>query len=178
MKLYTIGHSAHLLERVINLLRLHEVRMLVDVRTAPHSRYHPQYRKSALEQGLAEAGIGYLFLGEQLGGRPKDPACFPFGELPKEDSLPWPRPDYNLVMQRPWFLQGIQRLLAVAAQQPTAIMCSEEDPANCHRHLLIATYLQFHYPEVDVFHIHGSGLLSEAAAMLDQHNQGDQLALL
>ena len=178
MKIYTIGHSAQPFDRFLNLLRYSEVRLLVDVRSVPHSRYHPQYRKTALEKGLAEAGLGYLFLGEQLGGRPQDPVCYPGGKLPPAASSPWPRPDYNRVMQQSWFGHGIQRLLAAAADQTTAMMCSEEDPLDCHRHQLIAAYLHFHYPEIEVWHIHGSGLVSSAAASLDERNQGDQLSLL
>ncbi len=165
MELYTIGHSAHPIVDFLGLLRLHQVRQVVDVRSIPASRFHPQYIKKRLEASLAEAGIGYVYLGDALGGRPGDPALYPQGKhrVPPDR---FPRPDYTLVMQRPDFRQGIERLLGLAAAELTAILCSEEDPARCHRHLLIAAYLAVQAPEVRVWHIRGNGAL-EGARMVE-----------
>jgi uncharacterized protein (DUF488 family) len=161
MELYTIGHSAHPIEVFVGLLRLHQVRLVVDVRSIPASRFHPQYGKKRLADSLAEAGLGYTYLGEALGGRPGDPALYPDG-MRRQPGDRFPRPDYTRVAQRPDFLQTIDRLLALAAAERTAILCSEEDPARCHRHLLIAAYLAVHAPEVRVWHIRGSGALEDA----------------
>jgi len=60
-------------------------------------------------------------------------------------------------MQREWFVRGIERLIEMAYEQTTVIMCSEEDPAHCHRHHLIAKYLLAEYPEIIVRHIRGDG---------------------
>ena len=173
MDLYTIGHSAHPIEVFVGLLRLHQVRLVVDVRSIPASRFHPQYGKKRLEESMVEAEMGYAYLGEALGGRPGDPALYPNGmrRLPGDR---FPRPDYARVTQRPDFRQAIERLLALSALERTAILCSEEDPARCHRHLLIAAYLAVHTcpgpqvpgaPEVRVWHIRGSGALEDARTL-------------
>jgi len=73
--------------------------------------------------------------------------------------------DYPEVMKRPWFTKGIERLLELADEQTTAIMCSEEDPAQCHRHHLIAKYVMREHPEVNVRHIRGDGTVFSAASL-------------
>lgn len=176
-QLYTIGHSAHSLEKLVALLKSHDIQTLVDVRSVPSSRYHPQFRKRNLERSLDEQNIRYIFLGQQLGGRPTDPSCYPNGLLPDKSQKFWPRPDYNAVMEREWFIQGMEQLLTTAKQEATAILCSEEDPAHCHRHHLIARYLQRHHPELEVWHIRGNGALVNAADMFAA-NSGRQLDLL
>ncbi|MGD9369599.1 MAG: DUF488 domain-containing protein [Desulfobacteraceae bacterium] len=108
LKLFTIGHSAHPIEKFIELLKLHHIHMLVDVRSVPASRFYPQFRKRALTRTLAEQDIQYVFLGQQLGGRPTDPTCYKDGLLPEKHQKPWPKPDYAKVMQREWFIGGIE----------------------------------------------------------------------
>jgi len=56
-------------------------------------------------------------------------------------------------MRKPWFLKGIDRLLRVALASPTAVLCSESDPLQCHRHHLIAAYLSKAHPSIEVLHI-------------------------
>ncbi|MBN1148533.1 MAG: DUF488 family protein, partial [Anaerolineales bacterium] len=75
------------------------------------------------------------------------------------------------VMKRAWFIQGIERLLEVASEATTAILCSEEDPANCHRHHLVARYLMDYYPEVEVRHIRGDGAVYGARSILKSVNK-------
>jgi uncharacterized protein (DUF488 family) len=165
MDLYTLGHSAHPIERFLGLLAAYEIRMLADVRTVPASRFHPQYGKRALEMALTGAGIAYVYLGEGLGGRPADASLYPPEVDHPVKDRPHPMPDFSLVMQREFFTRGIEELLALAGGQRTAILCSEEDPARCHRQLLIAVYLARHAPDVHVWHIRGSGALEDARLM-------------
>ena len=155
MKIYTIGHSSHPLEKFIRLLEDNGVMLLVDVRSAPYSRYNPQFNKENLELQLPTHDIQYAFAGKYLGGRPPDPSCYKSRKLPAEGADFLHEVDYPEVMKRPWFRQGIERLLELADEQTTAIMCSEENPAECHRHHLIAKYLIAEYPEYDVRHIRG-----------------------
>lgn len=168
MKLFTIGHSNHSLEKFIRLLEDNGIMLLVDVRTAPYSRHHPQFNRENLENGLPQRGIQYAYAGQYLGGRPSDPTCYKGHALPPAgegvDYLH--EVDYTEVMQRPWFIQGVQRLLELADEQTTAIMCSEENPAECHRHHLIAKYLMAEQPEVDVRHIRGDGTVFGARSIL------------
>jgi hypothetical protein len=82
-------------------------------------------------------------------------------------------------MQKTWFEKAIDQLLETADESPTAILCSEEDPANCHRHHLIARYILELFPEVDVRHIRGDGTVYGASSILRSvdEEKGDQLKL-
>ena len=165
IKLFTIGHSNHSLEKFIRLLEDNGIMTLVDVRTAPHSRYNPQFNKENLESVLPQRGIQYAHAGRFLGGRPSDPTCYKSRALPAEGADYLHEVDYPEVMQRKWFVQGIDRLLELADEQTTAIMCSEEDPAECHRHHLIARFLMAEHPEVNVRHIRGDGSVFGAKSL-------------
>lgn len=167
MKLYTIGHSNHSLEKFIGLLEGQNIMTLVDVRTAPYSRYSPHFNRESLEHALARQNIQYAHAGKYLGGRPSDPSCYKSRTLPAEGADYLHEVDYPEVMKREWFQQGIARLLEMADEQTTAIMCSEENPAECHRHHLVAKYLMAEHPEVDVRHIRGNGMVYGAGSVLE-----------
>jgi uncharacterized protein (DUF488 family) len=164
--IFTIGHSNHSAEKLVDLLKAVKVTTVVDVRTAPYSRYNPQFNQESLESVLAQHHIGYAFGGKQLGGRPADPACYKSRTLPEEDADYLHEVDYPAVMQRDWFLKGIERLQEMAAVESVVILCSEEDPAQCHRHHLIARYLMAHHPEIDVQHVRGDGMVFSARTIL------------
>ncbi len=141
MELYTIGHSNVPLENLIELLQKHAIHILVDVRSAPHARYATWFDREQLEKPLREAGIAYHYAGNVLGGRPKDPSCYRDGRLPDAKADYLQLVDYDEVRKRDWFQNGITRLLELAHQGRTVIMCSEEDPWRCHRHHLISVEL-------------------------------------
>jgi uncharacterized protein (DUF488 family) len=130
--LYTIGHSNRTAEEFLAHLGQHGIALLVDVRSAPYSRYVPHFNKSRLENLLLEHGITYHFAGLRLGGRPDDPTVYYEGRI-----------DYAAVLQRDWYQAGLRDLLALVAGTAgaVAIMCSEGDPDRCHRHHLIARSL-------------------------------------
>lgn len=179
MKLFTIGHSNHSIEKFIRLLEDNCIMNLVDVRSAPFSRYNPQFNKENLENTLSGNSIEYAYAGMYLGGRPSDPACYKSHVLPPEGTDYLYEVDYPEVMNRPWFIQGIMRLLELADEQITVIMCSEEDPADCHRHHLIARYLIAEHPGVDVLHIRGDGIVYGARIITISVNEptAEQLSL-
>jgi len=162
MKLFTIGHSNHSIEKFIRLLEDNCIMTLVNVRSAPFSRYNPQFNKENLENTLSGYSIEYAYAGKYLGGRPSDPACYKNRELPLEGIDYLYEVNYLEVMKRPWFIQGIIHLLELVNEQTTVIMCSEEDPAECHRHHLIAQYIMMEHPEVNVQHIRGDGIVYNA----------------
>jgi uncharacterized protein (DUF488 family) len=164
--LYTIGHSNHSLDTLIRLLAENGVASVVDVRSAPYSRYSPQFNKSDLERTLQPRGLSYAYAGKYLGGRPMDPTCYRSGMLPVEGADYLHEVDYAEVMKRDWFLKGVNRLLDIAARRPTAVMCSEENPENCHRHHLIARYLMANVPEVKVRHVRGDGMVYGAETIV------------
>jgi len=171
MKLFTIGHGSHPLEKFISLLENNGVMLVADVRSAPFSRYHPQFNKESLERELPQRGVQYAWAGKYLGGRPTDPTCYKNGALPGEEVDYLHAVNYPEVMKREWFIKGIDRLLELADEQTTAILCSEENPAHCHRHHLIAKFLMGEHPEVVVLHIRGDGHVFGAASILDSEEE-------
>ncbi len=172
MKLMTLGHSNHSIERFLELLDSTGAMVLVDVRTAPASRFNPQFNRSSLEHFLANRGVPYYFAGQYLGGRPSDPTCYKKRTLPPPGADFLHEVDYPEVMRREWFVKGVHRLLEIADEQTAAIMCSEEDPAQCHRHHLIAKYILQEHPEVTIHHVRGDGQTLNAASL---HVTVDQL---
>jgi uncharacterized protein (DUF488 family) len=154
MKLYTLGHSDHPIETFIGLLQAAGAQAVVDARSTPYSRFHPQFRKDAMQAALAQHNITYVYAGSDLGGRPVDPACYRDGVVA-----------YDLVMQRPWFADGIHRLLQLAQTIPTAVLCAEEDPAHCHRHHLISVYILQNHPGWQVVHLRGDGSQVDATSL-------------
>jgi uncharacterized protein (DUF488 family) len=131
MALFSIGHSNASLAAFIELLRCHAVTVLVDTRSQPYSRYNPQFSREALKQALNAADIIYVFLGNELGGRPADPLYYyQNGKV-----------DYELLATAKFYQAGIERLLALAAEEPVAFMCSEADYKKCHRYWLITRTL-------------------------------------
>lgn len=140
--LYTIGHSNHSSDEFLALLAQHGVRCLVDVRSQPYSRYNPHFNREALGQALANAHIRYVFMGESLGGRPEQADLYDPGSE---------RPNYDRQRETPLYQQGLQRLLEISRETPTAYMCSEGDPAICHRTRLITrSLLDMDYTVIDI----------------------------
>jgi uncharacterized protein (DUF488 family) len=142
VQIYTIGHSNSTASDFVDALRRSGVRSVVDVRSAPYSQYSPQHNREALAKTLADAGIEYVYASEYLGGRPQDPTCYKHGRVPTGKADYLKLIDYAEVARRPWFQKGIDRLIQIASEQPTAVMCSEEDPHDCHVRTLLAPTLQ------------------------------------
>ncbi len=179
MELFTIGHSNHPIEEFIGLLEGKQITRLVDVRSAPYSKYNFQFNKESLEHALKLHKISYVYEGKNLGGRPTDPTCYRSGSLPNPDADYLHEVDYKTVMQRPWFQNGLAQLLELAEKEVTVVMCSEEDPSHCHRHHLIARYILDNFPEWTVQHIRGDGNLNNAASIHTSVDplKGEQLSL-
>jgi len=165
MKLYTIGHSNHSLDELGHLLTDNQIETLVDVRTSPYSRYNPQFNKDSFIWDMPRRKIKYVYAGKKLGGHPSDPTCYKAGKTPPEDVDYLNEVDYKAIMERDWFIEGIEELLELTDQQTTAIMCSEEDPAKCHRHHLISQYINEEFPEVEIYHIRGDGIVFNARSI-------------
>jgi type I restriction enzyme S subunit len=145
--IFTIGHSNSSLDAFLNQVRRHGVTTIADVRSIPYSRHFPHFNREALQASLATVGIKYVFLGDELGARPKDRACYS-----GDGSV-----DYQRLAARPQFRRGIARLMATASTERIALMCSEREPLNCHRTLLISRALA--QDSVSVQHILSDGRL-------------------
>lgn len=161
--IYTIGHGNAPAELIVGLLQQYQISQLVDVRSMPYSQYNPQFNRELFKKTLENAGIRYAFAGKQLGGRPEDKTVYKSEEMPDEDTEREKflnLVDYDEVVRRPWYQEGIDRLIEIAGQGRTAIMCSEEDPKMCHRSRLITpTLLNL---DVTVLHIRKNGELEQA----------------
>ena len=141
----TIGHSRHPIERFLELLREHRVEVLADARSQPFSRFSPHFSRGALARSIEDAAMRYLYLGDALGGRPGPRECYGAdGQV-----------DYDRVEQQGFYQRGIERLLKGVARYRVCLLCAEEDPARCHRRLLISRTLVRR--GVEVRHIRGSG---------------------
>jgi uncharacterized protein (DUF488 family) len=173
MLLFTVGHSNHSFQKFVGLLQDNGVQALVDVRSAPASKYSPQFNKHHLQAELPAIDIEYAFAGKFLGGRPEDPTCYKSRVIPNGDADYLHEVDYPAVMQRDWFRKGMARLLEIAETQATAIMCSEENPAECHRHHLIAKFLMQEHPDIEIKHIRGDGTVFNARSLLMSVNQDE-----
>lgn len=162
--IYTIGYGNRELEDFIAILRRYQIAYLVDVRSAPYSRYKPEYSKEPLARALQAQGVRYLFLGNALGGRPDDPACYVDGKV-----------DYDKVKMLPTYQQGIKRIQsAYQQQQRIVLMCSEGKPEQCHRSKLIGASLDA--LDIPVSHIDETGALQSQAEVM-QAVTGAQLSL-
>lgn len=153
--IYTIGHSNHAAEKLVELLKRYEIKLVVDVRSAPYSRFNPQFNKKKLASLLAENGIDYDFRGDSLGGRPKDASVFNEQEI-----------DYTKIRERDWFKDGLTLLCKLGGRTVLALLCAEEDPGRCHRHSLITQALL--EKDVKVMHIRGTGALEDSAKDQEQ----------
>ena len=151
----TIGHSTHALEAFIALLQRHGVSAVADVRSAPFSRFNPDFNREPLVRGLAAHRVAYVFLGRELGGRPDDPSCYEDGRI-----------CYERVGTIPWFQRGLDRVVLGAADHRIALMCAEREPLECHRTLLVAPALVAR--GVSVGHILADGELETHAGAMDR----------
>lgn len=144
--LFTIGHSNHPIEHVIGLLLCHGVTALADVRSAPFSRFTPQFNQEQLRSALRGAGLHYVFLGRELGARSTDPSHYRDGKA-----------QYDLMAQSPEFQRGLDRLRIGIQTQRIALMCAEKDPLECHRTMLVGVRMRS--PEIALVHILATGEL-------------------
>ena len=151
----TIGHSTHDSEAFVALLQRYGVTDVADVRSSPYSRFNPQFNREALANRLAACGIEYAFLGRELGGRPDDASCYENGQV-----------RYDRVRKTRSFQRGIERILRDMAGHRVALMCSEKEPLECHRTLLVAQALQAQGMAVE--HILADGELETHAAAMDR----------
>jgi uncharacterized protein (DUF488 family) len=139
--IFSIGHSNHPIGHFIALLQRHGITALADVRSTPYSRFATQYNRETLAGHLRDAGIAYVFLGAELGGKR-------------------PGVSYDEIAATDPFRRGLDRLRDGAATYRVAFMCAERDPADCHRTHLVSRHLVA-APGLVLHHILADGTLED-----------------
>jgi uncharacterized protein (DUF488 family) len=169
LEVLTIGHSTHSWERFIALLRKADVTAIADVRSSPYSRYSKRFNREALREELRLDGVSYAFLGDELGGRPKEQMLYCEGVA-----------DYEKMARASEFEKGLDRVVDGAKKYRIALMCTERDPLDCHRCLLVGRALVGR--GVRVGHILDDGKIVNHAQIEDKllklsnHNSEDMFA--
>jgi uncharacterized protein (DUF488 family) len=149
---YTIGHSDHSKERFMELLAECGVSVVLDIRSVPYSRRHPQYNRENIKGTLMAKGFGYEFLGDALGARGWG-EDYLFSQDVKAGKV-----NFHKVRMSPRFNMGISRVKELIAKgERPALMCAEGEPFDCHRFVLVS--FQLSREGVDVAHILRNGNL-------------------
>lgn len=159
--LYTIGHGNRKSEDFLALLKEFGIEYLIDVRSQPYSKFNPQYNQNDLKFFLERNGIKYVFMGDNIGGRPKDTSCYD-----NEGKV-----DYEAVKTKDFFINGIERLkTAYNKDINVVIMCSESKPCECHRSKLIGRVLNT--DNIILKHIDENGKVKDQATVINELNKG------
>lgn len=158
---FTVGHSVQPVADLLALLRAHDISAVADVRSTPYSRRNSQYNRENLARALRPADIRYVWLGDGLGARPDDPACYVDGRV-----------SYSRIAETAAFRAAIDRVIEGAARWRIALMCAEKDPAHCHRAGLVAPALVTR--GVDVRHILADARLEDHAALVARMEAGNR----
>jgi uncharacterized protein (DUF488 family) len=157
----TIGYGARSIDELVDDLETAGTDYLVDVRSAPYSRFKPEFSKEPLTAALERHGVRYVFMGDSLGGRPDDPDSY------REDG----RVDYERRRRHPAFQVGIRSLEAGwEAGHRIVLMCSEGKPQECHRTKLVAEELV--HMGIPVSHIDEQGVERTHEAVMDSITNG------
>lgn len=128
--MYTIGHSNINQESFIQILVLFKIQLLVDIRSSPYSKFVPHFNRENLKTALKDHNIKYMFLGDKIGGKPKYKKYYQNGKV-----------NYDLIAKSQSYKDGINKIIEFKSGEDIVLMCSEEDPYNCHRHNLITQTL-------------------------------------
>ncbi|HJB46992.1 MAG TPA: DUF488 domain-containing protein [Candidatus Mediterraneibacter surreyensis] len=146
--LYTIGHSRYEFEYFANLLKKFEINYLLDVRSTPYSKYAETFNREQLENSLASEGITYFFMGKFFGARPDNTDLYS-----KEGYL-----DFEKTSRSDLFITGMENVkLGLKKGNNIVLMCTEKDPIDCHRAIMVAR--AFSLEGIDVQHILPDGKL-------------------
>ena len=143
--LFTIGHSTHTAEKFLDLVRQHKIEAIGDVRSNPFSAWTPQFNRTALEPALRQAGIQYVFLGDELGARRVEREVYIDGVA-----------RYERIAKLPAFQSGLERVRKGARKFRLALMCAEKDCLECHRTILVCRHLR---RDLNIGHIQEDGAI-------------------
>lgn len=158
--IYSIGHGSKKIEDFLEELNTFGIEYLIDIRSMPYSKHNSQYNQNELKFFLKDNGIKYVYMGDQLGGLPKDRSCY------VEDKV-----DYDILKDKEFFLEGIQRIVNASENEVrVAIMCSESNPMKCHRSKLIGRELLKRH--VAILHIISKEMVKDQALVMLEVTKG------
>lgn len=147
--IYTIGHSNHTVEKFLKILENNNINCICDVRSIPYSRFAEEYNRENIKEVLNKNNIEYLYLGEELGARRKEESLKTNGTV-----------DFDKVAVDEKFLKGIERIqIGIKKGYRIALMCTEKEPLECHRTILISKKLTD--IGIKVVHILPNGTLTD-----------------
>ncbi len=132
----------------MTLLKQHTISLVADVRSEPYSRYCPHFNKAEIEHYLMAEKIRYVFMGIELGARPKSSLYYEGNKV-----------NFEKLVAGKEFQQGIHWLLEQIPNERIALMCAEKDPLDCHRTIILSCWLKHH--QVCINHILEDGTLEE-----------------
>lgn len=128
--IFTIGHSTHSTGKFLELLLRHGITAIADVRSQPYSRVNPHFNRENIGSALKGVGLGYVFVGKELGARTTDQDCYLNGKV-----------QYDRLAATRLFQEGLQRIADGSLRHRIALMCAEKDPLTCHRTILVCRHL-------------------------------------
>lgn len=131
--IYTIGHSTQTVDEFIGRLRMNNIDCVVDVRSTPYSQYASQFNERDIKNALKNNGIQYIYMGKEFGARRENPDLYDeHGRL-----------DFEKTIKDIDFIEGIKRIeKGLHNGFSIAFMCTEKDPQDCHRCILVARAVQ------------------------------------
>lgn len=161
--LYSIGHGQKTIEELIKELLSFDIDFLIDVRSSPFSKWVPHFNRGQIENYLRGTSIRYAYMGDTIGGRPLSYDCY--------DSDGYF--DYHRMAEKPQFIAGLHRLIdANDKHLRVAIMCSESNPAECHRSKLIGRELYFGTEQIEMNHIVAPGMIRSQVEIMTELDRG------
>lgn len=141
--LFTIGYAGFLIKDFITTLKQESIGALVDIRSFPYSSRFSDYDIKNIKYSLNENNIFYLFLGNELGARPKDTSLY-------TNKIA----DFNKMAKSEPFIEACSRIREGLNKFPICLMCAEKEPLACHRTILVANSFRKLYPKIRILHIH------------------------
>lgn len=145
-ELYTIGHSLHSIDQFIKLINSHDINCIIDVRSTPYSRFSPQFNTNELKKFLNINYKYYIFMGEEFGARRSESSLYDINGLL----------DFEKVTKSNLFQAGVKRVKSgLNKGYKIAFMCTEKDPLDCHRSILVGR--AFSDEKFEVSNIHDDG---------------------
>lgn len=129
--IYTIGYGNRKIETFVSILHQYGITIIVDIRSKPYSRFQPAYNKTAFQNHLSSVGIGYLYKGDDLGGKPSNELLYTNGKL-----------NYSLVESTKQYRNALIEIVTMTSVgERVCLICAELDENTCHRKNLVGASL-------------------------------------